>query len=263
MSVIKNEKTSVLDLPATTIKGVGPALGGKLKQLRIETIEDLVFNVPRAYNDFSDITAIASVEPGDVTVKGVVSKISGRYVRRGLHITQATITDESGSLAVVWFNQPYRDQHMKVGDECYMSGNYQFSNRRYVLSNPSSEKVESDHKSTARIVPIYRETKGLKSAQLRAMTFAAREHIAEVADSLPLSVLQQHDLQPLAMALQEVHFPSSTNHLAKARYRLGFDEVFELSLAAQLNRAAMVSYNAPSLPFSAQGYEGVREASRF
>ncbi|HEV2412700.1 MAG TPA: ATP-dependent DNA helicase RecG [Candidatus Saccharimonadales bacterium] len=225
-----------LDDPITVLKGVGPSLSQKLAILGIETVGDLIRHFPRRYNDFSHIIKIKDIKPGPVTILCKVVKITARYARRGLHITDVIVEDGTGELRVVWFNQPYREAHLKAGGKFYMSGTFDLQRDRYILQNPAVEQVSNFSKNTARIVPIYPETKGLKSNQIRQLIFLLLPYIKELPETLPASVVKSNQLLSYSEAMTQIHFPESDTLLARAKERLGFEELFELLLASQLNK---------------------------
>ncbi|HEY9713562.1 MAG TPA: hypothetical protein V6C72_08825, partial [Chroococcales cyanobacterium] len=145
-----------LDSPLTDVKGVGSALAAKFAGLGIKTLYDLVQYYPRRYEDYSVITPIREMRPGPVTIKAVIKQAKSRYVRRGMHITEAVASDNTDSVRIVWFNQPYREGALKHDQEYFISGNYELSRQRFAIMNPSAELVSEFPVSTARIVPIYR-----------------------------------------------------------------------------------------------------------
>src|SRR3954469_6218458 len=100
-----------LDLgsPITVLKGVGPELAKKFAALGIRTIDELIDFYPRRYEDYSHVTDIKHLKPGAVSIKAVIKQASGRYVRRRMHITEAAASDDTDSVRLVWFNQPYRE----------------------------------------------------------------------------------------------------------------------------------------------------------
>lgn len=233
----------------STLKGVGENVAKKLAALGITTVDDLVWNFPRRYNDFSKISKIALLRPGPVTIQCKVTQAKGRYVRRGMHITEAVASDSSGSVRLVWFNQPYRAKALKVGQEYFVSGNYELSRQRFAIMNPSAELVSDFPVSTARIVPIYRETKGLKSNAIRKILLQVREEIAGWPEILPEQIRERLKLLPRGKALETIHFPKSDNELQKAKKTLGFEEVFGLTLAALLNKQANQTEKASKIEF--------------
>lgn len=238
-----------LDSPLQDVKGVGPAMGAKFAQLGLQTVHDLLLYVPRKYDDYSQITEIKALKPGMVTIQAQIKSINGRYVRRGLHITEAVASDATGSVRLVWFNQPYRATQTKKDQEYFITGVFGLSYQRLAITAPSMELVSDFPVSTARIVPVYRETKGLKSAQIRRVIRNVIPMVDVLPESLPAWVIKDQKLTSRAQALHTIHFPDSEEDLTVARTRLGFEEVFALSLAALLNKYDLLKETALEIPF--------------
>ena len=241
-----------LDSPITFVKGVGEELAKKFRLLGIQTVADLIDYLPRRYEDYSAVTAIRETQPGPITIKAVVKQASGRYVRRGMHITEAVVSDETDSMRIIWFNQPYRAQALKHGVEYYFSGNYELSHQRMQLMNPSAELVSDFTLNTARILPIYRETKGLTSKQIRKALAGCWPLLQTLLETLPGWIIQEHKLLGRAEAYSAMHFPESSTQLAAAKHRIGFEEVLELSLASMLNKQENASEVSLAIPFQKQ-----------
>lgn len=241
-----------IDNTVTSLKGVGEELAKKLAILKIRTIADLIHSYPRRYEDYSVITPIAQLRPGAVTIRAVIKQSSGRYARRGLHVTEAVASDETGSVRLVWFNQPYRAQSIKPGVSYYVSGEFAHKSGRLAITSPSMEAVSEFTVNTARIIPVYRETKGLKSTQLRKMIQAAVPYITDIAETLPPWIIKDQKLMSRAEALMNMHFPTSVSLLDAAKRRLGFEEVFELSLAGLMNKHELMQDTAVAVPFDEQ-----------
>lgn len=236
--------------PITVLKGVGPAFKEKLGELGVETVRDLIYFFPRRYDDFSHLTKLAAVQPGPVTVKVRVEKVTARHVRRGLHITEAIIYDDTGKLRATWFNQPYRPESLKANTEFYMSGTFDFQRDRFILQNPAVEKVGEFAKNTARIVPVYAQVKGLKSHQLRPLVQQLLPLIKVLPESLPAKIVQNESLMSLSEALAHMHFPDNAEKLAEAKRRLGFEELFALLLAAHVNKSEHQQHASWQIPYS-------------
>lgn len=232
------------------VKGVGPALAQKLAILGLQTVQDLLLYFPRRYDDYSKISSIESIKPGSVTLQATIKDIKGRYVRRGMHITEAVASDASGSVRLIWFNQPYREAQTKRGTDYYITGNFEFGRQRLAIMNPSVELVSDFPVNTARIVPIYRETRGLKSAQLRRILRTVIPLVDKLPEMLPNWLIEQLSLMSRAEALHAVHFPDSSEQLEHARARLGFDEVFQLTLASLINKYQQKHDSALQIPFN-------------
>lgn len=238
-------------------------MAAKFALLGIRSVAQLLTYWPRRYDDYSQVMAMSDVRPGPVTLKGTITVVSGKYVRRGMHITEALATDDSGSVKIIWFNQPYRAAAIKSGQQYYISGNYELSHQRFALQNPTIELAQELTINTARIVPIYKETKGITSKQIRAAVAAAFNKGVTLPETLPEWLVTENHLIDYQAAVYAMHFPATNEQLAEAKRRLGFEEVFGLSLASQyikrerqLEHAVPVAFKADlakefvmSLPF--------------
>jgi ATP-dependent DNA helicase RecG len=238
-----------VDSSITELKGVGEELAKKLAILHIKTVGELIENYPRRYEDYSNILPTNKLKPGIVTIEANITQVNGRYVRRGLHITEAIATDEDGSVRLVWFNQPYRAAAIKHGQPYFIAGEYGLRRGRFSILNPACELVGNFPVNTARIIPIYRETKGLKSHFIRRLIREALSEIKSLSESLPAWLVKQQNLISHTKAVNEMHFPTSPDDLVLAKKRLGFEEVFELSLAALLNKYELAHEHALLIPF--------------
>lgn len=237
------------DVPLGELKGIGDQLAKLFAKLGVRTVGDLVDYYPRTYDDYSSLTAINRLTPGTVTISATINNAKGRYVRRGMHITEAIASDDSGSVRLVWFNQPYRATAIKSGQTYFVSGEYALRRGRLSILNPSIELASDFPVNTARILPIYRETKGLTSRIIRKHLANLRDFIESLPESLPESVVESQDLLSRNQAMIGIHFPESADHLEAARARLGFEEVFRLSLASLLNKQENQSELADTIPF--------------
>ena len=238
-----------LTSPLTDLKGIGDAAAKKFAVLGLKTVDQLIDYFPRRYEDYSHLQTSAQVEPGPVTLQATVMSVSGRYVRRGMHITEAIAQDEAGSVRLIWFNQPYRAMSLKTNQAYYISGVYELSHQRFAIQNPSLELVSDFTVNTARIIPVYKETKGLTSRQIRAAIAQTLPLLRSLPESLPLWLVSQQQLTSYAEAIEAIHFPATANQLEIARRRLGFEEVFQLTLAALMNKQANDHEVSVAVPF--------------
>lgn len=232
------------------IKGVGPKTAEQFADAGLETVNDLITFLPRAYEDFSEVTKIADVQPGKRTIKARCEKIATRPVRRGLRITTATLYDDSGKLQAVWFNQPYRETQLKSGEEFYFSGEFEFNFNRYQLSNPSAEKVSDMPVQTDRILPIYRAIHGLKTPLVRKILHELRPLMTMLPETLPISLIKSEKLASRADAVLGMQFPDKFEDVSKAKERIAFEELFALLLASQLNRIENAKLKGWRIPFN-------------
>lgn len=231
------------------LKGVGEELKKLLASLGIETIGQLIDYLPRRYDDYSHIQMISRIKPGIVTVEAVIKQATGHYVRRGMHITEAVASDDTGSVRLVWFNQPYRATSLKPGAAYYISGDFQLRRQRLSILNPSVELVSDFPVNTARIVPIYREAKGLKSGRIRKLIRETVPIMRTLPETLPAWLVNQEKLMSRAEAYEALHFPDSDHQLEEAKRRLGFEEVFQITLASLMNKLEFADEESLSIPF--------------
>ncbi len=221
------------------IKGVGPARFELLNNLGVRTVHDLLYYFPRRYEDRRNLLPIARLKEGEfATVKARVFKAGLRRSRRGLAIFQAGLSDASGILNVVWFNQPYLKRYFKEGQNVILYGKVE----RYgqlQMHNQEYEFVteEDDSINVGRIVPIYPLTARLGQRYLRTIITRAIDNCDSlIRDILPDALTQKLKLMPLTAAIKQIHFPQDFNNRQEAYHRLVFDEFFLLQLALGLKK---------------------------
>ena len=232
-----------------SIKGVGDVTAEQFRKAGIRTVYDLILTLPRDYEDFSNVGRIADIQPGSVTIKARCESVSTRPVRRGMRITTATLSDGTGKINAVWFNQPYREKQLKTGEEFVFTGVFEFSYNRYQLTNPSAEKAAELPKEQHQLMPIYRMVQGLKVPLLRKLLTEFKPLMAMLPETLPGFIVQKEKLMARGDAVLAMHFPGEKDRLEKARERWAFEELFSLMLASQLNRQEMSRLEGYSLQF--------------
>lgn len=233
-----------------SIKGVGPKTAEQLEKAGLSTVGDMVMFLPRKHEDYSEITAIDDLTPGKRTIKITIDSTETRRVRRGMTVTTGTLQDSSGKVKAVWFNQPYRYTQFAPDTEYYVSGKFEFQNGRYQFTNPSVEKVSDMPVQTDRLLPVYRQVKGLKSQLVRKILHELRPLMTMLPDHLPPSIVKANNLVSFSDALIGYHFPETTDDIKKSNDRFGFEEVFQLLLASELNRKTNEQVQGYAIPFS-------------
>ena len=114
---------SQLDRPVQFLKGVGPKRSDALKKLKIGTARDLLYHVPRRYDDASTIRPIKSLRVGeDVTAVGHVRSKGIIPTRSGLRVFQLVLEDDSGYITCSWPGQPWLERKIREGDQLLVSG---------------------------------------------------------------------------------------------------------------------------------------------
>ena len=118
-------------MPVTYLKGVGPMRAEALRRLGVVTVRDLLFHIPRRYEDASTVRPISSLEPRmDATVVGRVVSKGIIPTRKGLRIFQAVVKDDSGIIEASWPGQPFLDRSIAKDDTLLLSGPVRFFHGR-------------------------------------------------------------------------------------------------------------------------------------
>ncbi len=231
------------------VKGVGPHRMAQLAQLGIATVEDACYYPPRRYEDRTRLIAIRDLIPGEIcTIRGRVTAVALRRIRRGQTLVEAAIEDETGVLSALWFNQPYLAQQLKAEDTVILYGRVE-PGARFQMIHPEHERVEEDDAEsvhTGRIVPIYPLTAGIGQRWLRQTIAAILERYAgQLDDPLPGSLCRDRGWPALPEAVRELHFPSSQEALERARMRLIFQELLLLQVGLAQRRQQVVALIKP------------------
>ena len=228
-----------------SLKGIGPKTAEVLKKAGIKTVRDFFYNLPRDYENFAAPTSISAMRPGKVVIRGKIDSLSNRPSRRRhLSITEGVVSDGSGSVRVVWFNQSYRMRQFDPEKEYYFSGVYELRNNRYQITSPSAILV-SDVDVGSGLAPIYVAHGSVKSNDFKRLMNNSRERFSEIPDLLPTVVAGTRK-----EALYKVHFPESVAEATSGRNYLAYEELFELILAARLNREENEKLRATPIPFN-------------
>lgn len=242
MSVFSSKST--LDQSVQYVKGVGPKRAELLERLGIYTIRDLLFYFPRDYQDRRNIVSISKMLPGEyATVIGIVRAINeSRPYRRGSrvrHILKVAVSDDTGIMHLVWFNQPYRKKRFIIGEKYVFSGRVSTQALTNEMNNPDFERLETDTDQSTqmqRIIPIYPLSEQIEQWWLRSLfSEVVDKYTEQIAEVLPQPLLNRYKWIPRAQAIQEIHFPTTPEALSQAKQRLIYDELFlmQVLLAGQ------------------------------
>jgi ATP-dependent DNA helicase RecG len=212
----------------TYLKGVGPARAESLRRLGIITARDLLFHIPRRYEDASTIAPIASLEPGmDGTIIGRVISKGIIPTRRGLRIFQAVLKDDTGMIEASWPGQPFLDRTIEKGDMMLLTGPVKFFHgrqlqpREYIHLGKDDEGVMG-----GRVLAVYPATEGLSFKVIRGIIDAHLETLLPLLkEYLPPDVLSLAGVPSLRDAMRMVHRPTSIAEGNLGRSRLAFEEL--------------------------------------
>lgn len=210
-----------------------------LARLSIETVEDLLYHLPRKYEDRSLITPIAEVKvnrPATVCARVTyVESKGGRY--RRVHRLTLGLEDDSGEMEAVFFNQKYLENKFEEGTRVVMTGKVRLY-KGLQLASPDWEIVEEERsEASGGIVPFYTLPAGLSQPFFRKLFPNALEKAAEeLEDGIPAAIRRKRKLPDLQTALSDIHFPGSENDAADALRRFKYEEFFVLEMALALRR---------------------------
>lgn len=235
---------------------VGPRMATLLKKLGIETVYDLLTYVPFRYKDYSLVSPIGRLQPGEtVTIVGSLEYIRTFITKNGKRLVMGRLRDESGAIDITWFNQTYLTKILNAGDVLSASGKVDWFGQKIVLSSPEYEvlRAAGEHQPglhTGRLVPVYPETEGLSSKWLRGRIAYVLEHcLARVTEHLPEEIRTEQKITGLQHAIRSIHFPQSLEEAAQSRQRLAFDELFALMLKSSRQKQLWkTTLKAKSLP---------------
>jgi len=221
-----------LDVPITVVRGISTALSGKFGKLGVKTVRDLLYFFPHRHLDYSQLKFISQLSEGEEQT--IVANVwqAQEVILGGRRGTEAIVGDETGNIRVVWFNQPYLAKKLLTNTRIMLSGRVSLFKGRHVFQSPEWEIIEGqDLVHTARLVPVYSLTQGLRPRQVRKLMKEFIDRWAsQVTDFLPTYLRRRLNLLELPVAISQAHYPDDGATKDKARIRLAFDELFLLQL---------------------------------
>lgn len=231
----------------------------KLNKVGIETVADLLWYFPSRYEDFSNITPIKNIKLGEkYCIAGkILSIATHRTWQKKMWITEALITDNTGTIKAIWFNQPYITRTLKKDDALFLAGKTSLAKDGISFSSPVYEKIyeqeATNQKHTARIVPIYPETTGLTSRWLRYILKPLLQHFkGKLSETLPNSIIKENKLAGINTAIQQIHFPDTQKQADVARKRFIFENLFLVELSVLKARMRLNAKKAPPVEFNVE-----------
>ena len=219
------------------LKGVGPAFAKKFEKLGILTIRDLLLCYPRKYIDYTQPYTVVSA-PYDVECcvrATVLQKEPARRVKGGRVMNRVLAADDSGILALSWFNAPYAADKLEVGETYYFEGRIGGALTRRELLHPlvRTEAQVAD----CPFVAVYPGTDGLPASRHASCAHAALAFADQLVDPLPPELLTRYRMPAKAQAVRGIHAPKNADDLAAARRRLIFEELYLLQIGIFLLRS--------------------------
>ena len=234
------------------IHRVGQTTALLLKKLGIDTVHDLLFYFPFRYDDFSQTVKIAALQAGQVvSITGTIDLIQNKKSpKRRIYVTEALISDDSGSLKITWFNQPFLARNYKVGDQISLAGRVSENYGQMTMISPQSEKLYGQQTiHTQGLISNYHLTGKLTQKQIRFLIKEVIPLVKQEVDWLPKEIQKRLNLLNLPAALYQIHFPKNQKEIAAARRRLGFAELFLRQLKGQLSKQLLKKKSAWPITF--------------
>jgi len=261
----------------TKLRGVlgGRTAGALERGLGLLTVGDLLRHYPRRYAERGELTAISGLADGDhVTIVADIASVTSRRMRskRG-SLLEVLVTDGTDSLVITFFNQPWRERELRVGQRGLFAGTIssyrdkrQLAHPQYVLLGDESddEKVES---FAGAIIPVYRSSKSVTSWQIQSSVGVVLDSLAadltdnDDADPIPRALRDELELPDLGTALEGVHRPASWSDIDKGRQRLVFEEALVLQASLVERRHAARAYRSSVQPSPGSALRGAFDSA--
>lgn len=225
-----------------------------LASLDINTVYDLLWHLPRRYEDWRNVRSISDALEGiELTIVGEVASIGVKYLRGGRTATEAVVRDGSGSLRVWWWQQPYLARTLKAGMRVGLSGQIAVRGRQLQMQSPEWERLDDPNDDTVhvgRLSPVYPRSKGLPNRTVRRLAHAAvRDYLPLLGETLPPRVVAEQRFPSESDALRMIHFPDRLEDVETGKERIAFQELLSIQLAVLARkREARMRADAPPIP---------------
>ncbi len=221
--------------------GVGAAKAKALASVEVESVLDLLTYYPRRYIDRTNQAAIRDLEDGvEAMVMARVDSVFSKKLRGSRSLVSVSVSDQTGRLRLVFFNQPWRDRQLSEGQEVVVFGKLDRYRGQHQMTNPIVDLVGDE---TGRIVPVYPQSgkAGLQTREIRRWVDEAlrRSESRGISDPVPESLRQRHDLIGRQEAIDGIHRPETMDAQHTARNRLVFDELLRLQLKLIMRKRAV------------------------
>jgi ATP-dependent DNA helicase RecG len=234
------------------IPKIGPKTIVKLNKLGINKPGDLLYHFPNRYIDFSKHSNIFGIKPDEnVTITGKIIRFQNIYTRTGKNIQKATVEDLTGQIELIWFNQPYLSQTLKINERLSFAGTCSLYQTNKTIIAPIIGRY-----NTGKIIAIYPETEGLKSGWFRKVIAENINNLLlNINETLPQSILKKHQLLSLKDSLYQIHQPENAKLLEQSRLRLGIDEILSLQANSYLKKQLWTSKTPKKVFLSSQKFD--------
>lgn len=231
-----------------------------LKSLGINTIYDLIYYFPRAYDDRTNIKKIGELKFNEyVVLKATVMSAVNLTVRSGKKIVKAMVTDGTGIMEILWFGMPYIKKSLKIGEEYLFIGQTKKS-AVFQLINPEYKLFSGQQKvSENEILPIYSSNKNITQNSLRKLVEKFLVNFLNYfEENIPNELIKEYKIMERKSAIKNIHYPISMKEIEEAKRRFAIEELLILELGILKNR--FIIENSNSKNYEVEGKkEKVRE----
>jgi ATP-dependent DNA helicase RecG len=239
------------------------------RRMGIETVRDLLFHLPRRYDDLRELRPLAELRDLDdgtvASARVTVLDIAVQQTwRRRVQVTTAHLVDGTGTATATWFGRRFVEKRVRPGDELLVSGRIKHFRGSVVFEGPDFQPADASNLlHVGRIVPVYRLTTGLTANRLRTAVRAALDAAGHAyPEYLPPDIRAREDLPPIADALEAAHYPLTFEARDAALRRLAFDELLALQLGMVGRRRARGRAHTAPIPVGPEADGRIRASLR-
>ncbi len=227
-----------------------------LKRLGLETVGDLLYHFPVRYIHQETHTTIDNVEPNmDVVLSGKVTNLqTKKSYQQGIPMAVGTLQDETGSLELVWFYQPYIAEMLTDGQHVHITGSVSKNNGDLQITNPEYKQIPKESQETFGendqadfLLPVYPESEGVSSRWIyhTIRKLLGNEKLTkQLADPLPDNLREDLHLPDIGKALVWIHTPKQQKHAEIARKRFAFEEVFAVQVVKKRQKQKQLTQDS-------------------
>lgn len=264
-----------LSVGTDRVPGIGPKIAAVLARKEIHTVEDLLFFLPRSYEDRRRLEKIEALRVGHPTCfEGVVTRAGVVPLRSGRSYFEVVVGDDTGAVALKWFRgiAHFRDR-IKPGVRVLVSGDVRRYRYTKELYHPEVEILSEDApaESLPRIVPTYAAVEGVPPRTVRRLVDSVVGYASDLVEpALPEAFVSDHDLPTLGDALRGVHRPQphlDPEELEQRRtpyhLRLVVEELFLLQVGLALRRVRLARRRTEALDVTSPRVEKALAALPF
>ena len=217
-----------------------------LKSLGINTVYDLIYYFPRAYDDRTNIKKIGELKFNEyVVLKATVMSAVNLTVRSGKKIVKAMVSDGTGIMEILWFGMPYIKKSLRIGEEYLFIGQtkkaavFQLINPEYKLFSGQQKVSESE------ILPIYSSNKNITQNSLRKLVEKFLVNFLNYfEENIPKELIKEYKIMERKSAIKNIHYPVSMKEIEEAKRRFAIEELLILELGILKNRFIIKNSNS-------------------